>query len=410
MTDDTTALLSALTSGQLLDFSNLVIRVTQPISLSQNDTTQIDIDGGDILGSSLLFDSSGTHLQFNEIETHIKNIGVHCTGHQTGMNAGIHLRRCNNSSIERVLVDDPDSVGILLYECDFNRVADCRIDFDESRYDAHGSGGVSVGTAIQLLGCSMTTVERCRSRYSNFTFSILGKEYTDNAQSGSAELVTRSVDETYGNVMRDCHAHHYRGTAFNINGIHGASYDNCLALDQHEDSGYCAYQIKHPLNGSETSFNTMTNCVAVGAYSGFYSQGGSKNAWRGCRTVRTQRFGYRLNLANNHVIDGCIADEFALKNETNVNGGFVVRQSNGNILTNNLGRAAATCPSSACLISVELDSADNTLGAFSSEGSCPTGLLIASTAVRTRITPECLVGMEAGVTNVLDGSSTSEYL
>lgn len=402
--DDSAGLLIALKSNQQVSLSGLHLRIENPIIVNGIDTDFIDIDGGDSSLSSITFVGiDAANLAINGVRTKLSNITINCSGHQTANNAGLHLRHCNGSQLSNLIINDYDNIGVLLFECDNVTVSQCRFDNPQSRFDAD-----NVGTSIQLAGCSDCSVVSCQSFRSNFNYSVIGKEYTDNAQSGAGEAITRPVSETIGNVIQSCSAVDFRGTAFNVNGANGTVFRGCTARNQILTTGHPAFQIKHPLNGLNASHNRFTGCMAQDVYTGFYAQGGSLNSFSNCSTLRTQRFGFRVNLADNCTITNCIAEQFAILNETNTNGGFVVRQSDYCILDNCTSTPSPTCPATAALISIELDSSHTQIGNFSAGGNCPTGLIIGSTAISTKVSDGCKSAMETAVTPYNNLSSTTE--
>ncbi len=401
--DHTAALTAALQSGNPIRLDGLHLRITQPIVLDWSQVSLVDVDGGHPSRSSITFDGvAATHLQMTGIPVSLKNITIFCSGTVEGPFAAVHLRHCHNAQLENVVIRDPDNYGVLLYECDGVEVNRCRVDNSKERYDAD-----QVGTAIQLSGCSATRVVGCRARFSNFTYSVIGKEFTDNAESSPGELVRRDVSETVGNVFRDCSVDWFRGTAFNVNGANFTLFEGCIATNQHPDSTFAAFQVKHPNNGLKASHNRFESCSAQDVFSGFYAQGGSRNSFSHCNTLRTQRFGFRLNFSENCLITNCTADDFAMRDEQTVNGGFVIRQSNGCIIDNCTGSPYANCPPTTALISIERDSSNNLIGNFTASGQSPTGIRIDAKAPQNRISESSRGGFDSAVQPVLDESNST---
>ncbi|MCG6156375.1 right-handed parallel beta-helix repeat-containing protein [Rubinisphaera margarita] len=401
--DHTAALTAALQSGNPIRLDGLHLRVTQPIVLDWSQVALVDVDGGHPSRSSITFEGvAATHLQMTGMPVSFKNITIHCSGTVEGPFAAVHLRHCHNARLENVVIQNPDNFGILLYECDGVELNRCRVDNSEDRYQAD-----QVGTAIQLSGCSSTRVVGCRARFSNFTYSVIAKEFTDNAESSPGELVMRDVSETVGNVFRDCTVDRFRGTAFNVNGANFTVFEGCVATNQHPGSPFAAFQVKHPNNGPRTSHNRFESCSAQDVFSGFYAQGGSRNSFSSCSTLRTQRFGFRLNFAENCLITNCIADEFAIRDEETVNGGFVIRQSNGCIIDNCTATPHTGCPPTTALISIERDSSNNLIGNFSASGKSPTGIRIDAKAPRNRVSEVSRIGLDTAAQPVVDESKST---
>lgn len=403
--DDTASFRASLLSGQPINLDGQHLTITEPITLDCDDCQVIDIDGGHPSRSSITFTGiEATHLQFNGIAVRIRNITINCVGTIDGPFAALHLRHCDHAELTDIVINDPDNWGILLYECHAGRVNGCRVNNSLERYEAD-----EVGTAIQLAGCSSTRVICCESLHGNFPFSVLGKEYTDNAQSSPGELITRPVDETVGNVFGYCTADRFRGTAFNVNGANVTLFQGCVATSQHPDSGHPAYQVKHPTNAATASHNRFDSCTAQDVFSGFYAQGGSKNTFHSCSVRRSQRFAFRLNISDDCLITNCIADQFAQRDERTINGGYVVRQSDRCVIDNCIAEPAAGHPRTTALISIELDSAETLIGNFRAGGAAPMGLRIASASERTRISAGCVEALRSSWIPVVDESRTTAW-
>jgi hypothetical protein len=407
VTDDTAALLAALISRQPISLYGLRVRVTQPIILNDDHADLIDVDGGHPSRSAIIFDGlTETHLEISDLaDVRLRNLTICCTGTQTGSNYGVHLRRCDRPQLEFLHVLNPDNVGILLFECSSGSISHCHIENTSKRYEAGATG-----TAIQLAGCSFTIVRDCYARRTNFSFSCLGKEYTDNAESTPGEPITRPVRETLGNVFLCCHAEEHWGTAFNANGIDGVRFLACTAAKKGGVSTHPTFQFKDPKNRREaTRYNAMIGCHADVVYSGFYEQGGSLNLWQACTVHGADRFGFRFNLAANCVVSDCIAGDVSLKPDPGINGAFVVRQSEACIVDGCVVALEPDCSPRAALVSVEMTSAHTTIGNVSSGGKAPIGISVARDADLTRVLDGCLCALDTAVTPVVDKSRTTVW-
>ena len=321
-TDDTKAVRDALLCGKPLDWHGFHCLVREPLKFD-TDGGVVDIDGVNEAQASLIFDGVTTdHMEISWANTKIRNLTVRGTGTQAGNAVCLLLCNCVRPLIENVHVVDYDNVGIMLHECDYGSVDRCFVSNSAQRYNAG-----KVGTAVQLSGCRGTRVTDTVALRTNFAFSILGREYTEYAESGYKLKIDRSTQETVGNSMHRCFASYFRGTPFNVNGCDANVYFDCTAVNGEAKEEYPAFQIKHPTNMPDVSFNKILACHVEGAARGYYMQGGSFNDIGMCSARDIRWFAARANLARGSRIWGIHADYCAMEDTKNVNGALVVRNS-----------------------------------------------------------------------------------
>jgi hypothetical protein len=212
----------------------------------------------------------------------------------TAWRAAIYADRCTNARFENLVVDGiTNSTGIYLVDCD-----DCVID------NLYFDGGPSNnGYGSYMLGCKGCKTVNSTAINCNQGFCMSGQ--------GTDSFSTRTIEETFGNTIANCHVRNCATQAFNVNSCTYSTVANCHAENYVGGSIHKAFQVKEAAGFAGASRgNVFIGCTVKNYAAGFGVVRSSRAQFIGCTGRDLSTNGIELVSADAWQFIGCDIYEF----------------------------------------------------------------------------------------------------
>jgi hypothetical protein len=212
----------------------------------------------------------------------------------TGWRGAIYADQCTNARFENLVVDGiTNSTGIYLVDCD-----ECVID------NLYFDGGPSNnGYGSYMLGCKGCKTVNSTAINCNQGFCMSGQ--------GTDSFSTRTIEETFGNTIANCHVRNCATQAFNVNSCTYSTVANCHAEDYVGGSTHKAFQVKDAAGFERSSRgNVIIGCTVKNYAAGFGVVRASHAQFIGCTGRDLSTNGIELVAADSCQFIGCDLHEF----------------------------------------------------------------------------------------------------
>lgn len=275
--DDFAALTAAAAVASFLENRVVFIRAgTYAVQTALDPPSGVTIEGAG--ASTVIFAAGAAIRAFNPVlkgELVLRNMTLR-GANATAWRAAIYADQCTGCRFENLRFDGiTNSTGIYMVECDYCTADNVYFECDIASPNGYG---------VYMLAC-----QGCKTINSTAINCFGG--FVMSGQ-GTDAFVTRTMADTFGNIIANCYVQNCTSQAFNINSCTASVITGCTAEGYSGDDGigggpgsgiHKAFQIKDAdtSEGSSTG-NMIIGCTAKNYAAGFGVVRAARCVFAGC--------------------------------------------------------------------------------------------------------------------------------
>lgn len=334
-------------------------------------------------------------------DVHVRDLSIEGGGAVAGIHAAVDFNSCVNCSVERVFINEPDSVGIRFLDSDNGRIEDNYITTGNVRYAA----GANNPTGILLDGTGQTLVSGNELFQVGFGILLHGFSAIGDSES------LRASSYCKGNTVSGNHISYHKAHAVSVLTCSANVVDGNTAY-KYEGTSHprIAFQSKSdatPTIDDDSKGNVFSNNTAIDVDTGFGCNDGTAPHFANNSVWGAQYSGADINSCPDYIVEGLTVVNF---NAGNNSAPAVIVQASSHGKVNDVTAipdvaGTATAIGFQWLTAASSNDVDN----VTLHGTFDIGLSICNNCGSNSVGPGFRLGSATITTPIVDAVQTTRY-